>query len=157
MIPNLFSKQEIPKEIPEGMQKIVNKLKKCKTKEECLETAYAELTKSHSGSMCGVWRHFPTLFIRDINKLWKTRKLACTSLSYLLRVLLIKSWQFREEDIKYKINMIWICPHLFLSANTGKMWVNVDVWGKAAGVPFGECATWGRWFSGMALLFKKML
>jgi hypothetical protein len=155
MIPNFFSKQEIPKEIPAGMQEIVNKLKKCKTKEECLKTAYDELTKSHSGSMYGVWKYFPTLFIRNINKLWKRKKLVCTNLTYLMRVLLIKSGKFTEKDVKYQTKISIIRPHVFLRANVGDKWVNVDAWGKANGIPFGEYATSKRWILGVFSIFTK--
>ena len=153
MIPNLFRKQKIPKKIPEGMEKLVKKLNKCKTKEECLKKAYKELGKTHKGTVGGVWKNFPSLFYRDINRMWKRRKLACTSLSYLLRVLLVKSRHFREKDVEYRLEWaFYVFPHITLKVNTGKKWVNVDVWGRAIKVPFGEYTTGMRWLKS---IFRK--
>ena len=40
MIPNLFTKKELPQKLPDRMQKIVNELKKVDNKEEVLQKAY---------------------------------------------------------------------------------------------------------------------
>ncbi|MBN2112491.1 hypothetical protein JW707_05340 [Candidatus Woesearchaeota archaeon] len=132
MIPNVLSKQEIPDKIPKEMQKIVRKLKKCRTKKECLQEAYNAVVKNHFGSMLGIITYFPAVFIMDISKLWKTRNLHCHSMSYLLRVLLIKSGRFNEKDIKQKLIFTHWFIHIFLVVNLGKKWVNVDPWAKNA-------------------------
>ncbi len=155
MIPNLFRKQKIPKNIPEGMENLVSKLNKCKTKEECVKKAYNELNKTHKGSIGGVWKNLPSLFYRNINRVWKRKKLACTSLTYLLRVLLVKSRHFTEDEIQYRTNIIGICPHVSLRVNTGKKWVNIDVYGNAIGVPFGKHVRWKDWLAGVMPIFKK--
>jgi hypothetical protein len=147
MIPNLFSKQKIPKKIPKEMQKVVDKVNKCKTKESALKTAYNELTKTHSGSKYGVWKHFPTLFIWNIDRLWKRKKLTCTGLTFLLRVLLVKSRHFTEKDVKQRTNLTsLICPHVFLEVDTGKKCVYADMWGKSIGIPFGKHVSQFDWF-----------
>lgn len=141
MIPNLFSKQKIPDKIPKEMQKIVRNLKKCKTKKECLQMAYDAVLKNHKGSKYGVEKYFPVLFVRNINLLWRIRKMHCTSLSFLIRVLLIKSKHFKEKDIKLKTIFPsgTLCPHSFIRVNTGGRWVDADPWATSAiNMPLGE-------------------
>jgi hypothetical protein len=146
LVPNLFSKLRVPNEIPEGMQIIEKRLKKCKTKEQYLYTAYVLLSRHHKGTLGEVLLSLPTLFMRDINKLWEREYMQCTGLCYLLRILLIKSRHFREEDIKHRISWCFgFFPHVFLSVRTNKGWVNVDPWGRAVGIHFGDYTTGRKW------------
>ena len=148
MIPNFFSKQKIPKDLPKGMQDIIKKLKNTKSKEQCLKLAYKELSKNHNGAVFGAWRYMPRIFIRDINKLWEKKILVCTSLAFLLRILLIKSKKFEETDLKYKKTWsAYVFPHVILDVKIKNKWIHVDVWGKANGIKFGEYMTARRWIS----------
>ena len=141
MIPNLLSKQAIPDKIPKEMQKIVRKLKKCKTKKECLQMAYDAVLENHKGARYGVEKYFPVLFVRNINLLWWINRMHCTSLAFLTRVLLIKSKCFTEEDIKLKTIFPsgTLCPHSFIRVNIGRKWVDADPWATSAlNMPLGE-------------------
>tara|TARA_Y100000310_G_scaffold148238_1_gene147486 strand:- start:727 stop:1170 length:444 start_codon:yes stop_codon:yes gene_type:complete len=143
MIPNLFSKLRIPKKLPKGMQKAVEKLRKSKNKEDCLRKAYNILTKKYRGYHFRTYIRFFELFITDANKLWnKSGFLHCTNMNYLMRILLVKSGFFKENDITPKLTLIWyksIHQYLNIKINRNKS-INVDPWGKVYGIKFGDFA-----------------
>lgn len=140
MIPNLFWKVMIPNKLPESMQDIVTQLKKSENKEVCLRKAYNILSKKYRGCRFYTYLKFFDLFITDVNRLWKKNGcLHCTHLNYLLRVLLIKSGFFKEEDIKLKLTLIYyvsIHQYLNIRINNDKF-IDVDLWGNANGIKFG--------------------
>ncbi len=141
MIPNLFWKSKIPESLPQGIQAIVHRLKKSKSKEDCLRNAYDILSKKYTG--CSIFIRFFDLFVTDLDKLWqKDGGLHCTNLNYLLRVLLIKSGFFNEEDIKLKLTLIgYVSIHQYLKIRIKKnKFVNVDMWGASHGVKLGYYA-----------------
>lgn len=140
MIPNLFSKVEIPNSVPKGMQLVINQLKKSKNKEDCLRKAYNFLSKKYIG--CHIYERLFDLFVTDLNKLWsKNGGAHCTNLNYLLRVLLVKSRVLKDKDIELKLTWIYIAPHQYLKIRLGKTkFVNVDAWGAKHGIKFGDYA-----------------
>jgi hypothetical protein len=132
-----------PDNIPEDLQKVINRLKKSKNKEACVRKAYDELTKKHRGYRLGIIIYIHHLFVRDLNKLWNgSYGLLCTSLNYLLVVMLIKSGFFKPEEVKYKWSMIWyVAPHQYINVKIDKKRsINIDPWGQANGIKFGEYA-----------------
>ena len=141
MIPNLFSKKEIPSTLPKDMQNVVETLKKSKSKEDCLKKAYDILTKKYRGRKLNTYLQFFGLFTCDINKLWaKSGFLHCTNMNYLMRTLLIKSSFFKEEDIDVKFSLIWyisLHQHLRVRINMNKF-THVDLWGQVYGTKFGD-------------------
>ena len=140
MIPNLFSKVKIPDTIPKGMQDVVDDLKKSKDKKDCLKRAYDFLSDRFVG--CHIFIRFFDLFVTDLDKLWnRSEKSHCTNLNYLLRVLLIKSEFFKEEDVKPKLTTIYISPHQYLKVMLNKEeFINVDPWGAKYHIKFGKYA-----------------
>jgi hypothetical protein len=141
MIPNLLWKTEVPKKIPTNLQKVVNKLKNSKGKENCLKDAYKIITKKYWG--CQTFKNFLDLFVMNIKKLWKKKSpLHCTNLNYLLRFLLVKSELFKENEIEQKLTFVgYIWPHQYLRVKiNNKKYINVDPWGKAHGIIFGNYA-----------------
>ncbi len=143
MIPNFFSKKEMPKNIPEAMEKIVKELKKSASKQACLRKAYELLAKKYYGDRLMTYTHLFELFNADPVVLWDKRGyLHCTHINYLLRILLVKSGCFKDEDIKLKWTVIWyLSPHQYLEIRLNdQKTVNVDVWGIKYGIKFGDYA-----------------
>ena len=156
MVPHLFWKTKIPRRLPKGMQEVIDRLKKSKNKEDCLRKAYDVLSKKYTG--CSVYVRIPYLFIVDLNKLWSIDGgLHCTNLSYLLRVLLVKSGFFKEEDIKLKLAFIgYVSIHQYLSIRLDNdKFVNVDVWGHFHGIRLGDYAH-GFHYSTFRKIAKKL-
>jgi hypothetical protein len=144
MIPNFFSKYPLPKKLPKAIQETVNDLKKSKNKEECLKKAYNLLTKKYKGYKILTYLKFHQAFTTNINILWlRSGFLHCNQMNYLLRLLLVKSGLFTEEDIIHKYSFVYYTsPHQYLKINiSSNGYVNVDVWGEANNVKFGDYAS----------------
>lgn len=140
MIPNLFSKAKIPDPLPEGMQDVVDEIKESKEKGGCLKKAYDILYEKYVG--CHIYTRFFDLFVTDLDKLWnKDGPSHCTNLDYLLRVLLVKSEFFKDEDIELKLTLIYIFPHQYLKVKLSEdKFINVDPWGAKHRIKFGDYA-----------------
>ena len=142
MLPNFFSKMNIPEKLPKGMEAAIQKLKKSKNKQDCLNKAYKILTSKYRGCKLYTFLCFYNLFITDLNKLWSRKGcMHCTTLGYLLRILLVRSGWFRDEDIMLKWTLLYyITPHQYLRINLGKKVIDVDVWAAAYGIELGDHA-----------------
>lgn len=140
MVAHLFGKTKIPCQLPRGIENIIEKLKRSKNKKTCLKRAYRIITKRFKG--CRVYIQFFDLFVRDPHKLWRKKKLHCTNLNYLMRILLIRSGHFRESDIRLRLTAIGgFALHQYLRVKISKKKsVNVDPWADARGITFGNHA-----------------
>lgn len=135
----LLNKRPIPKDLPQEIRDVVEKLRRCKTKEECLKKAYDIITQRFYGERIKTYLRLPEAFISDPSKLWKKKGfLHCTNQNYLLRILLVKSSHFKDEDIEQKLTHIFGSPHQYLRIKVGKKHVNVDPWSHHYGVKFGR-------------------
>ena len=125
------------------ISEVIESLKKTKSKEECLKKAYDILSEKYRGHRLVTYLKIHYLLLKDLNKIWgKSGFLPCTTLNYLLKNLLIKSGWFSESDIKIKWALIWFfSPHQYLSVRISKeKSINVDLWGRAYGIKFGDYA-----------------
>ncbi len=146
-LPQAFSNRKVPVAIPRGMQDVVDVLKESKTKMECLRRAYDILSERYHGHRFKTYTHLSELFSSDLLLLWNRRGfLHCTNLNYLLKILLVKSELFKDEDIYFRWTAIWfISPHQYVTVKINEAdKVNVDLWGKIYGIPFGEYAHGAR-------------
>ena len=137
---DLFKKTSIPNQLPDEMLNIIAGLKKSSNKEDCLERAYEILSKKYRGYRVKTYTKIFEVFTRNILKLWqKNGFLHCTNINYIMRTLLIKSGYFNENEIKIKWALVWyISPHQYLQIKVNNNWVNIDIWGKAFGIKFGD-------------------
>ena len=143
MVQNIFAKAKIPDKLPKEMGDLIKELKKSKTKKDCMKKAYLFLSKKYRGYRIYTYLRFFDLFVSDINNIWaKNGFLHCNTLNYLMRILLIKSELFDEEDIKLKWTLVWyISPHQYLNIKIGQNeFINIDLWGNAYGINFGDYA-----------------
>ena len=136
--------EPVPDEIPAEMMKQISALKKkYKTKEAFLKGAYEFVVDRYESKFMGAFLYFHRNFWRDTHKIWHHKGvLACTVLSFLLRVMLVKSGMFKEDEI---VNTHSICGpsiHQFLHVKVGKKWIYADPWGACHDVKFGEYGGW---------------
>jgi hypothetical protein len=133
---------KMPKKLPTGMQKAVERLKRTKSKDECLHLAYDVLTKRFTGRKFYFLRKPLELLVTDLDTIWNKKKiLNCTVANYLMRTLLIKSGKFKNADIRSRWTLIWgISIHQYLKINIDGRTVNVDLWGASEGLPLGRYA-----------------
>lgn len=139
---DLFSKTPIPEVLPDEMQKTIDELKKSLNKEECLKKTYNILILKYRGCRVKTYVKLFDAFKRDVSALWsKNGFLHCANINYIMRILLIKSGFFGEDDIRLKWTQIWyVSPHQYLQVNVNGEWINIDVWAYAYGIKFGDNA-----------------
>lgn len=136
-------KTKLPENIPPSMAEAISILKKSTGKEECLRRAYAMLTNKYEGHRTETYLRLWEGVTANPFTLWRRSGfLHCTNMNYLLRLLLVRSGFFSEQDIELKWTALYYCsPHQYVRVKIGSdNWVNVDVWGKAFGVEFGDYA-----------------
>jgi hypothetical protein len=142
MIPNLFSKKPLPDKVPEDMQRVIDMLKRSKSKEECLKKAYDVMTGKYRGYYLETYVRILDVFNYDIFRLWKTDGfIHCTNIGYVLRTLLVKSGHFTDDDIEIKNALIILSPHQYARVRVSEdKVIDVDVWGRAHGIGLGDHA-----------------
>lgn len=133
----------IPKHLPHNMRTTVDVVRQTSSQRECLKKAYALLTQKYYGNRLQTVTHFAELFPRSLEEVWsRSGFLHCTNMNWLLRVLLVKSGHFSEEDVVTRWTLLWyVSPHQFLhiTMHDGQK-LYIDAWAKAYGIPFGEYA-----------------
>ena len=141
MILNIFL-YGLPKSVPKEMQRAIDKLKRTRNKQDCLNNAYKLLTTRFQGQMMYFLTHFPSLFLTNMDTIWnRTKTLNCNVMNYLMRVLLVGSGKFSNEEIKNKWTMVkGFSPHQYLQVKIGRKTVNIDIWGGTRGKPLGTYA-----------------
>ena len=141
LLPNVIFKK-IPDKLPSVMLKTIEELKGSKDKRDCLNKAYNILITKYKGYKLRTYLLIHELFTMDLEKIWKRQGfLHCTSMNYVLKVLLIKSGFFNEEDIRDKWTLVWyISPHQYMQVRIGNEWINVDIWNSSYGIGLGDYA-----------------
>jgi hypothetical protein len=147
VVPGVFSKLPIPNSLPATMERVITELKRTKSKEECLRKAFFVIMTKYRGERFTTYTRFWRAFTKDIRKLWaRSGFLHCQQQNYLLRVLLVRSGKFTEQDIKQRFMLYkGVSPHQYLQVNVGEKgeeeWVDVDPWAfHGAGLPLGRRA-----------------
>ena len=133
----------IPTTLPQDMQAVVAMLKQTTSQEQCLQEAYSLLTKKYHGNRMKTLLRFPDLFPRSIDEPWlRSGFLHCTNLNWILRTLLVNSGHFSAQDVRTRWTLLWfISPHQYLQiAMKDEEKINIDVWAKVYGIPFGDYA-----------------
>ncbi|MBU2101292.1 hypothetical protein KKH05_01060 [Patescibacteria group bacterium] len=142
MLINLFLK-EIPLDLPKSMEIVAKKLSNSTGKKECLERTYDLLGNKYRGYRIKTFIRSFDFFTDNLESVWnRTGFLHCMTLNYLMRVLLIKSGHFKEEDVRQRWTTIWLfSPHQYLEVRLGRdKIINVDLWGRVYGIPLGDYA-----------------
>lgn len=140
---HFLSKTRIPEKIPQGMQEAVAELQSLPSQEECLRRAYEIMTARFKGKRFKTVTRIPEIFSFNLEKFWNNPGfMLCHNMAWLLRILLVKSGHFKNEDLVGKWTQVWyISPHNYLKVKMrdGRV-VNVDVWGANQGIKFGDYA-----------------
>ncbi len=143
MIPNLFSKQEIPDEIPEKLKEKIREFSHNSDKEDFLKKSFFYITSKWGGGRMNLIYKLRLLFDKDISKIFNTKGyLHCTTMNFLLRTMLVKSGFFRDEDIELKSHSSWIVPHQYLKVKIKEgEFVKLDIWAYQFGVDYGKISS----------------
>jgi hypothetical protein len=69
----------------------------------------------------------PKLFKKDLAEIWNTKGFVyCTSINFIVYVLLANSKYFNVQDIKVRHVFLNFVPHQYLQVKVGGKWVDVD-------------------------------
>jgi len=140
---NFLTPPKIPKTLPTSLELEVQKLKQCENKEEVLNEAYDLLTKKYRGYRLKTITRIFDLFDINIGTMWsKNGFLHCTNMNYLMKILLLGSLKFSEDDIEFRWTLInYYSPHEYLRVRVkDNEWLDIDLWGKVYGIKFGTHA-----------------
>ena len=135
---------KMPTLLPTEMEEIINnQLKSADSPEECLKRVYNILSLKYYGNRWKIVSRFWELFNLNPQRLWaKSGFLYCTSINYLMKILLTRSGWFKKGDIATKWSLTWnFFPHQYLRARVdSNKYINADVWAKIFGIEFGDHA-----------------
>ncbi|MDP3957795.1 MAG: hypothetical protein Q8Q10_04850 [bacterium] len=130
-------------DLPEEMKSLAGEISQREDQRTAVRYAYEALAKKYRGFRIYTFIRLDRFFITDLATLWKISGfLHCNHLNYLLRTLLIASKQFIPENVEAHWTQIWFfSPHQYLvfHLKNGES-LNVDLWGKVYGIPFGTYA-----------------
>lgn len=132
---------KVPVAIPVEMESAVAALRDSRNKMECLVRAYQLLSQKYRGYRIRTYVHILDALRSDLREIWRRSGfLHCMPLNYLLKILLVKSGYFRDGDVRFCWTLIWfISPHQYVKVRLAEgQWVDVDLWGRAFGIPFGS-------------------
>ncbi len=137
-VPNLgFKKSPLTSSIPEDLENQIKKMNmQAKDDLDFLRQTYEYITGRYYGrrveTILMFWYAFETVLE------YKPGYLPCTSLNYLIRIFLIKSGRFTEDDIKIKTVPLNLFIHQYLEVKVNGEWIFIDPWSAHLGIPFGK-------------------
>ena len=140
VIPHLGNGVDLlPTKIPADMEKTIVELKaQVKTKEEFLNLAFQFLGKKYRSERLNTIIKFNYLF-KPLEEIWSmSGYIPCTQSNYLLRIFLVNSGFFRENEIKKRHVFLNFVIHQSLKVKLDKKWVNVEVGEADRGIKIGE-------------------
>ena len=156
MILQMFFNFGFPQEIPKDMEKVINHVKKFKSKRQAIEYVWKYIGEKYH-PYCGftTYTRFYELLSTDMTTLWDSERTHCTKLNYLIRIILIKSGHFKESDFKINWTLVWwFSPHQFMKIKLSKNnYIIVDGWGYSHRIRLNEYA---RGFNTSAGFFKDL-
>jgi hypothetical protein len=121
------------------MGKEIEELKnKSNSPKEFLELTYNFLgTKYHSERLATVLK-FHYLF-KDLEDIWsRAGFIPCNQSNFLMRIFLVRSGFFKDEEIRRRHVFVNFVPHQYLQVKLDNKWLDVDVGEKYRGMPIGK-------------------
>jgi len=136
----IITPRKIPEKIPKDMKIAIKRInKKNLNNLQFLKKAFELVNKRYSSIPRGFITYPLRIFDKNLGSIWrKTGFQPCDNQSYVLKVMLIKSKRFKENDIKIIFNTYFIFwPHQYLKIKAGNKWYDVDLWGIDRKIKFG--------------------
>ena len=138
---NPFKKFPIPERIPKSLLIKINECSESKNKDIILKKCFDYVVSKQNGGRINIILQIKRLFVNDFDDIYRHGGfLYCTHMNYLLRIMLVKSGFFDDDDIKQKLTNTWfVMPHQYLCIKLSKgKYINVDPWAYQFGVDFGN-------------------
>ncbi len=137
-------KEPLPARIPKQLEDAIAQMEsQSKTPYEYIkQCSHYLLSQNHGGRFATVIR-VQSLFERDVRTLLSRRGfMHCTQLNHLMRILLVRSKFFTDDDIRLQHTFVNFNIHQYLQVRVAGQWYDVDLAGDWMGVPLGRHA-WG--------------
>ncbi|MBN2457791.1 hypothetical protein JXB31_01525 [Candidatus Woesearchaeota archaeon] len=138
-----FSKEPMPKTIPAQIKKKIDEIKRrTKSKSEFTKESFYFLSKRYKSLWFHTLIRMDIVFLRDLEKIWVQKDfLPCNSHNYLLRIFLVKSGYYDDNQIEIRHGFLNFGIHQYLRVYDGKKSFDLDLWGNTIGVPMGRHAS----------------
>lgn len=132
-----FRKEPLPESVPEPFMETIRKIDaESADNSDFLRRCYEFVTSIYYGSRIKTVTHFWKAFSDPVNQ--APGFMPCTNQNYLLRLMLVKSGRFQEDDIVPKVTPLNLFIHQYLKVRVGDRWIDVDPWSAFLGVPLGK-------------------
>ena len=139
-IPHLgFRPDPIPEEIPSSLKVKINELRtRAKTKQEFLELAFDYIGNKYHSERFNTFLKFNYLF-KDLDDIFSRQGfIPCTQSNFLMRIFLIKSGFFKNNEIRRRHVFVNFVLHQYLQVKIDNKWIDVDVGEKCRNLPIGK-------------------
>jgi hypothetical protein len=144
VVPHLgFKRERLPSIISNELEQRIRQLNQESSNNlEFLKKSYGFITHTYRGSRVRTVTNFWKAFQDPLNM--KPGFMPCTGQNYFLRLMLIKSGRFTEQDIQIRIAPLNFFIHQYLRIKVDGNWIDVDPWSVFLGVPLGgKCSLLG--------------
>ncbi len=136
-----YQKISVPASIPESMQAKITELKnQANSPEAFLNLTYNYLGEKYRSER---WNTLfkPHYWFKNLDAIWQVAGFVpCHQSSFILKIFLVKSGFFKEDDIKIKLTFLNFVIHHYLVVNINNKKIAVDVGEKINGMPLGKHA-----------------
>ena len=128
-IPLFGYEKPVIRKIPKDMQMTIDQLRlDSHSKEEYLQNTYLAITAKYQSEFGGMWKYFPLHFETSWQKIWQRKGyIPCHHFAHLMRIFLVKSGMFNDNDIKFKISIYDWCVHQYCVVKVNGIWIPVGV------------------------------
>lgn len=136
-----FCSPQIPSKIPPDIEIVIRKLhRESRSDREFIKGAYIYLTHRYSGSRTKIFTHWQYAF--DPIFVHQSGFLPCNILNQILRIMLVKSGRFSNDDITTCIVFLNFFIHQYLQVSIDSTHIDLDPSYYRFGIPFGKHAQW---------------
>ena len=137
-----FRKEPLPNKIPKQIEDKINELKKtANSREEYTKAAFLFLLKRYKSLWFFTLIRMNVLFFRDLEKIYNQKGfLPCNSHNHLLRIFLVKSGYYNDNQIEIRHCFLNFGIHQYLRIDDDGKTFDLDLWGYNVGVPIGRHA-----------------
>lgn len=137
-VPHLgFKREPLPPTIPNELDQRIRQLNQESANSlDFLKKSYGFVTQTYSGSRIRTITNFWRAFQNPLEL--KSGFMPCNGQNYLLRLMLVKSGRFTENDIRIRTVPLNLFIHQYLRVNVEGRWIDVDPWSAFLGIPIGR-------------------
>ena len=144
VVPHLrFGPDPLPATIPPDLNKAIADLKsRARSKEEFLRLSYDYLGRRYRSERFNTFLKLAYLF-DDADTIWRRPGYTpCTQSNHLMRICLVRSGYFTEQEIVKRHVFVNFVPHQYLKVKIDNQWIDVDVGEYQRGLPLGKHLGW---------------